>query len=115
VTSPLPIDYKTSAATRPATQRLHSLDGLRGLSALVVVLHHALLVVPALAAPYYDQGPAASGSAEWWLSHTPIHALWEGKAAVYVFFVLSGFVLPLLAHRAQFRWSVYYPQRLLRL
>jgi peptidoglycan/LPS O-acetylase OafA/YrhL len=111
----MPTDYKMSVATQPPTQRLHSLDGLRGLAALVVVLHHALLVVPALAAPYYDQGPATLWSTEWWLSHTPIHALWEGKAAVYVFFILSGFVLQTLVGRSGFNWAAYYPRRLLRL
>jgi peptidoglycan/LPS O-acetylase OafA/YrhL len=115
MTSPLPSAYETSVAAGPLTQRLHSLDGLRGIAALAVVLHHALLVVPALAAPYYDQGPAAQWTTEWWLSHTPIHALWEGKAAVYVFFILSGFVLQTLVSRVDFDWKVYYPQRLLRL
>lgn len=115
MTNPTPSGCKASAVTRPPSQRLHSLDGLRGIAALAVVLHHALLVVPALAAPYYDQGRAAQWTMEWWLSHTPIHALWEGKAAVYVFFILSGFVLQTLVSRAGFDWKAYYPQRMLRL
>lgn len=106
---------ETNTHARIQQGRVTALDGLRGLAALVVLLHHALLVVPALAAPYYSQGPATPWSTEWWLTHTPIHALWEGKAAVYVFFILSGFVLQNMVSRGQFRWATYYPQRLLRL
>ena len=108
-------DPDTNKKPALAQGRISSLDGLRGLAAGVVLLHHSLLVVPALAAPYYGEGPASPWTVEWWLSHTPVHALWEGKAAVYVFFILSGFVLQSMVTRARFRWAMYYPQRLLRL
>jgi peptidoglycan/LPS O-acetylase OafA/YrhL len=108
-------DPDTIQKPAPAQGRLGALDGLRGLAALVVLLHHSLLVIPALAAPYYGEGPAELWTAEWWLSHSPLHALWEGKAAVYVFFILSGFVLQSMVSRPNFRWASYYPQRLLRL
>lgn len=96
--------------------RIESLDGLRGIAALTVLAHHALLVVPALADPYYTDQPARTGTFEWWLSHTPLHALWEGKAGVYVFFVLSGLVLTLPAVNGRgYQWRSYYPSRLIRL
>ncbi|KRE66453.1 hypothetical protein ASG79_10680 [Arthrobacter sp. Soil761] len=75
-----------------------------------------MLLVPTLAGPYYGQGPAVRWTAEWWLSHTPLHALWEGKAAVYVFFILSGLVLAQMVTKGdRFDWRAYYPQRLARL
>jgi peptidoglycan/LPS O-acetylase OafA/YrhL len=98
-----------------ASGRLTALDGLRGLAALVVVLHHCLLTDPRLAAPYADlRGPRFPG-VDWWLTDTPLHLIWAGPEAVIVFFVLSGFVLvrPLMSRR--FAWRAYYPSRLVRL
>ena len=97
-------------------RRVTALDGLRGAAALTVVAHHALLLFPALAAPYFTGRPAALGEGEWWLIHTPLHVLWEGKFGVYVFFVLSGCVLTLPALNGRgYVWRIYYPSRLLRL
>ncbi len=93
--------------------RLRSLDGLRGLAAAVVLLHHSLLVQPTLSAPYY--GHDASSSAAWFVA-TPLHLMWAGGEAVLVFFVLSGFVLVRQQtgpHRLP--WAGYYPSRLVRL
>ena len=52
----------------------------------------------------------------WWLTYTPLHLVWGGTEAVFLFFVLSGFVLtlPFLGPRAP-RWRDYYPRRLARL
>jgi peptidoglycan/LPS O-acetylase OafA/YrhL len=44
-----------------------------------------------------------------------MHLFWAGTEAVYVFFVLSGFVLTLATESLSFEWTRYYPQRLLRL
>lgn len=94
--------------------RLPGLDGLRGVAALVVLVHHSLLLTPALMAVHDD--PAAPRSAlVQVMSATPLHLLWEGEVAVQVFFVLSGFVLTVAATRPSHRWGPYYPQRLLRL
>jgi len=94
------------------SSRLAPLDGIRGIAALVVVLHHCLLVVPALGAP--DNGQGYGGFA--WFVNSPVHIVWAGGEAVAVFFVLSGIVLtlPILAAR-RFDWLAYYPARLLRL
>ncbi|SEB93731.1 Peptidoglycan/LPS O-acetylase OafA/YrhL, contains acyltransferase and SGNH-hydrolase domains [Paramicrobacterium humi] len=99
-------------------ERLRALDGLRGVAAVVVLIHHSLLINPTLAAPYADlKANQSSGSWEWWITYTPLHLLWEGTAAVYVFFILSGIVLalPVLRSAGQFNWRAYFPQRLIRL
>ncbi|MFS0868181.1 acyltransferase family protein [Microbacterium sp. 179-B 1A2 NHS] len=96
-------------------QRLASLDGLRGVAAVVVLAHHALLTVPALAAGYYDR--VTRDPLAWMLSYTPLHTFWAGREAVYLFFVLSGMVLvlPVLRKGREFLWLSYYPRRVLRL
>jgi peptidoglycan/LPS O-acetylase OafA/YrhL len=99
------------------TTRIPSLDGLRGVAAVVVVLHHALITYPVLRAVFED-GPAvsATGSLPWWLVQTPLHLFWAGGEAVFVFFILSGVALGLMRKRASpARWRSYYPSRLLRL
>jgi peptidoglycan/LPS O-acetylase OafA/YrhL len=64
--------------------RLRSLDGLRGLAALIVVIHHSLLVVPGLAAPYFGQ--STQSSIQELLAYSPLHLLWAGTEAVFLFF-----------------------------
>ncbi len=94
--------------------RIVSLDGVRGIAAIVVVLHHGLLVIPAMAAPYF--GGVVSQPLVWAMTYTPLHAIWAGKEAVDVFFVLSGLVLALAVLRSRrFSWAAYYPSRLIRL
>jgi peptidoglycan/LPS O-acetylase OafA/YrhL len=107
-------------ATVPNTapERLGSLDGLRGVAALVVVFHHLSLVSPLFADLYLSpeyQEPAI-GSGTWWLTATPLQALLAGQEAVVVFFVLSGLVVALPAvSREGFDWMAYYPRRVVRL
>jgi peptidoglycan/LPS O-acetylase OafA/YrhL len=97
--------------------RVRSLDGLRGLAAVVVLEHHALLAsVPWLAGPYAIGPLPARGSLDWLLTYTPLHIFWAGPEFVVVFFVLSGFVLSLpVARGGRLRVSSYYPARLMRL
>ncbi len=96
------------------TRRIPALDGLRGIAALVVVLHHTLIAsVPALAAAY-GTGRVRLNTIEWALVRTPLHILWAGPEFVIVFFVLSGFVLTLPALDG-LKLAAYYPSRLLRL
>lgn len=97
------------------SQRLASLDGLRGIAAVVVLIHHGMLTFPQLADGYYDH--AARDPLAWILSYTPLHAFWAGSEAVYLFFVLSGvvLVLPVVRRGRAFSWASYYPSRILRL
>jgi len=60
-------------------KRIEALDGLRGLAALVVVLHHCAMVVP--------------GGRDALEATLVLRPLLAGPQAVLVFFVLSGFVL----------------------
>ena len=95
--------------------RLASLDGLRGLAAAIVLIHHALLTFPNLAGPYRPNA-ASAFSFDWWLTYTPLHLAWAGNEAVYLFFVLSGVVLTLSVLRHDtFDWVTYYPRRIIRL
>jgi peptidoglycan/LPS O-acetylase OafA/YrhL len=106
------VEGKADRETAPA--RLVTLDGLRGLAALVVVVHHSVLSWRPLAAQYFG---ADRTSGSWWLTFTPLHLVWAGGEAVMVFFVLSGLVLslPFLDRGGLARWRGYFGQRLIRL
>lgn len=95
------------------SSRLSSLDGLRGVAALIVVVHHSMLVSPNLAAAYY--GGEVEGLAANIVTYSPLHLLWGGKEAVVVFFVLSGLVLVLAMRSMRFDWFSYFPSRMIRL
>jgi peptidoglycan/LPS O-acetylase OafA/YrhL len=52
----------------------------------------------------------------WWVTFTPLHLVWAGKEAVYVFFILSGFVLTLpFTGASRPRWGAYFPKRMVRI
>lgn len=95
------------------SQRVSSLDGLRGVAALIVVVQHCALVSPALAAGYY--GGDVGGVANQIALYSPLHLFWGGAEAVVVFFVLSGVVLVRAMQSARFTWGSYFPSRLVRL
>lgn len=106
-------DAPSPPGTRPAgSTRFAALDGLRGVAAVVVVVFHALLV----RSDFEDPAPGVRpDELSWWLTHTPLYVFWAGPQAVFVFFVLSGFVLAVPATTRAMRWRSYYPRRLLRL
>lgn len=88
------------------SNRIPSLDGLRGVAAVVVLLYHVSLVAR----------PIVDGTDAWaWLTHSPAKAVFAGTEAVLVFFVLSGLVVTLPALRAKFDWPAFMSSRLVRL
>lgn len=64
-----------------ASGRIASLDSLRGLAALSVVVWHIATMFP------FSSDP--------WFARTPFHIFGDGEEAVAIFFALSGFVLML--------------------
>lgn len=96
--------------------RYSSLDGLRGLAAAVVVIHHCFLVSPDLSLAVAGFDTATLEPWVWWGTFTPLHLLWAGTEAVYVFFILSGFVLMLpFVGDKQPTWRAYYAKRFVRI
>ncbi|MDQ0800408.1 acyltransferase [Arthrobacter sp. SLBN-112] len=96
--------------------RYTSLDALRGVAATVVLLHHCFLSSPDLAITDAGGVPPSTDVLVWWLGATPLRLLWAGQDAVFVFFVLSGFVLalPFLGGNEP-RWGSYFAKRALRI
>jgi peptidoglycan/LPS O-acetylase OafA/YrhL len=76
-------------AVIPTPRRETSLDALRGLAALqVVLLHFFSAFFPGLVfVSTTDTGLSA------WLARSPLACLWDGTTAVCLFFLLSGYVL----------------------
>ena len=79
--------------------RISSLDALRGYSALTVLLHHCILIFPR-----YHRPPINFWLSDFWsfdtvwfsiVKYTPIYLLFLGTKAVFIFFVISGFVISL--------------------
>jgi peptidoglycan/LPS O-acetylase OafA/YrhL len=69
------------------TRKLIELEALRGIAAIVVLMHHFMLgFTPRLHGLLYPDQPYS-------VFGTPAFAFVNGSAAVVVFFVLSGFVL----------------------
>jgi peptidoglycan/LPS O-acetylase OafA/YrhL len=116
LTVPVPNPAAQGGALASRSSRLSSLDGLRGVAALAVVLYHIALTSSTVARAYLHPAGANYSFPEWLLFYTPLHVFWAGREAVIVFFVLSGFVLALPAARGKrMVWRSYYPRRVLRL
>ncbi|MDR7073194.1 acyltransferase family protein [Fictibacillus barbaricus] len=95
--------------------RIHSLDSLRGISALIVLIHHCLLMTPLFYAAHYNE-PYNN----WVVSlfdNTILHTVWAGSEAVLLFFVLSGFVLalPFLSFKNNYSYGDYIIKRICRI
>jgi peptidoglycan/LPS O-acetylase OafA/YrhL len=76
--------------TGTPTPKLAFIEGIRGIAACqVVLLHYCAALLPVLA----RVGGAGHFDAEQALARSPLFALIDGYSAVYLFFVMSGFVL----------------------
>lgn len=99
-------------------QRYHSLDSLRGLACLQVVIGHCLVALPALAWLVYPETDKPVHDLKFYLAYSPIHFFWSATPAVIVFFVLSGLVLSLPYYSDNSNTPVYFKyfiKRILRL
>jgi peptidoglycan/LPS O-acetylase OafA/YrhL len=104
-----------SESVRDAS-RYTALDGLRGLAAFVVLIHHCFLVSPLLGMAARSAGVGQLEPWVWWVTFTPLHLIWAGGEAVFVFFILSGFVLALpFIGDTRTNWAAYLPKRLIRI
>jgi peptidoglycan/LPS O-acetylase OafA/YrhL len=84
-------NFEPAASAARPEPRFRSLDGLRGLAALMVALCHFLT---AFQASIMDGNPAtAHFAAAPALSHMPLILLYNPELCVSIFFILSGFVL----------------------
>jgi len=77
----------------PAHARIAALDGLRGMAAVIVVAFHYLSIL------HFEVLPRSADAGSLSISDTPLAILWNGRFAVSVFFVLSGFVMAASAER----------------
>jgi peptidoglycan/LPS O-acetylase OafA/YrhL len=76
-----------------SNRRIKSLDSLRGISALIVVVFHCLISFTVFYdANYNNDYPSKPLEL---FTTSPVHTLWAGNEAVLLFFILSGFVLSL--------------------
>ncbi len=93
--------------TRPSpAARIAPLDSLRGVAALIVVLHHVWLL-----GAWQPSGPWG------WrlLRYTPLDLAVEGRQPVILFFVLSGFVLARALDRRSTPYGMFLVRRLARI
>lgn len=97
--------------------RLAVLDSLRGIAALIVVIHHCLLTQPAFSDFFFSIWKTEShGIIEFLLFRTPLRIVWCGYEAVTFFYVLSGFVLMLpWAEKRGPRYRAYATKRICRI
>lgn len=83
--------------------RYKSLDSLRGVAALAVVVHHAAMMLYTIPFPT-------------WINATPLRVIFDGNDSVLIFFALSGFVLFLTVQKAEpFGYVPYLVRRFMRL
>lgn len=69
--------------------RYKSLDGLRGIASVIVLIHHCLIIVPFFLKVHFHELSNNENNLLLQVSHI----FWAGHEAVLLFFILSGFVL----------------------
>lgn len=94
--------------------RIESLDSLRGIAAMIVVIFHCLLSFSLFYEANYEFN-FANRLVEIF-TVTPLHTLWAGKESVFLFFVLSGFVLMIpFTNNKKPKYSFYLIKRTCRI
>ncbi len=74
--------------------KLKYLEGIRGLAAIIVVLHHYILAFyPAMSSADETQIHNETSYFEEVMAQIPLNILYNGGFAVSIFFILSGYVL----------------------
>ncbi len=98
--------------------RIRALDSLRGVAALTVVFHHALITLPE---ELRNETRSLLDLETWehpwtWLRCSPLWVFVAGRPAVLLFFILSGFVLALpFVRGTQPSYGKYLVKRFFRL
>ena len=71
--------------------KIDSVDGVRGLACLMVILSHLSLIF----FPYVFSGRVSEmrSDIEYYIYHSPLTFFYSGTSAVFIFFTLSGFIL----------------------
>lgn len=85
-------------------KRLAAVESIRGLACLAVVFSHLSLVFFPYLHGFYvavDQKSAEAFPIQSFIHHSPLAFFFSGTGAVFVFFVLSGYILTKTAVRAQ--------------
>ena len=74
--------------------KLRYLEGIRGLAAIIVVLHHYILAFyPAMSSANETQIHNETSYFEEVMAQIPLNIFYNGGFAVCIFFILSGYVL----------------------
>lgn len=96
------------------SNRIDSLDSLRGIASLIVVIFHCLISFPVFNVANYKFQYANNFIKIFTI--TPIHTLWAGNEAVLLFFILSGFVLSIpFLNKKEFNYLNYVVKRFFRI
>jgi len=105
------ISSRADNQTLAVDNRSSSLDGVRGLAALSVVVLHLLSIFQDTKVPEYAWVDHALDA----LAYTPIAALWAGSSAVVLFFILSGYALHRMFSPVRMTYAGYAVRRITRL
>jgi peptidoglycan/LPS O-acetylase OafA/YrhL len=100
------------------SNRFLSLDSLRGIACLQVVLGHCFYSLPATGWIYYKASIEPAHNLAFYLAYSPLHFFVSGPNAVKVFFILSGFVLSLPFFRTEVdarRYTAFFVKRIIRI
>jgi peptidoglycan/LPS O-acetylase OafA/YrhL len=95
--------------------KIISLDVLRGLACLVVIVHHNFMFNPVFLKSYITDIPSGEIAIDF-IKFSPLNFLWDGHAAVLLFFVLSGYVLSIsFFFKDTLNYKKYFLKRMCRI